>query len=94
MPHFYREAKKHLARERWRLSKMVKGSNNYQKQKIKVARAYEIVRNWKHKGSTHLADKHDVIVVDIAQSLRRSKNMNDNAFGQFRTFLAYARIRI
>lgn len=31
------------------MSKMVKGNNNYQKQKIKVARAYEKVRNWKHK---------------------------------------------
>ena len=99
MPHFYREAEKYLAREQRRLSKMVKGSNNYLKQKTKVARAYERVRNcrkdWQHKESTRLADKYDVIAVEdinyqgLAQSLSLAMSTNDNAFGQFRTFLAY-----
>ena len=37
MPHFYREAEQRLAVEQRKLSKMVKGSNNYKKQKTKVA---------------------------------------------------------
>lgn len=99
MPHFYRKWEKRLAREQRRLSKMVKGSNNFRKQKIRVARMYERVRNrrgdWQHKESTRLADKYDLIAVEdinyqtMAQGLKLAKSTNDNAFGQFRTYLAY-----
>lgn len=99
MPHFYRKWERRLAREQRRLSKMVGGSNNYRKQKIRVARMYEKVRNcredWQHKESTRLADKYDLIAVedinyqDMAQGLKLAKATNDNAFGRFRTFLAY-----
>ena len=99
MPHFYREWERRLAREQRRLSKMVKGSNNYCKQKVRVARMREKVQNcredWQHKESTRLADKYDLIAVedinyqDMARGLKLAKATNDNAFGQFRTFLAY-----
>lgn len=99
MPHFYRNWERRLAREQRRLSKMVRGSNNYRKQKIRVTRMYEKVRNcredWQHKESTRLADKYDLIAVedinyqDMAQGLKLVKSTNDNAFGQFRSFLAY-----
>lgn len=99
MPHFYRTWERRLAREQRRLSKMVNGSNNYRKQKIRVARMHEKVRNcredWQHKESTRLADKYDLIAVedinyqDMAQGLKLAKATNDNAFGQFRTFLSY-----
>lgn len=99
MPHFYREAEKKLAREQRRLAKMVKGSNNYRKQRIKVSRAYEKVRNcrkdWQHKKSTELANKYDIIAVeninyqDMARGLRLAKATNDNGFGQFREMLSY-----
>lgn len=99
MPHFYRKAEKKLAREQRRLAKMVKGSANYRKQKIKVARAYEKVRfcrkDWQHKESTRLAENYDVIAVEdidyksMARGLRLAKATNDNGFGQFRTMLTY-----
>ena len=99
MPHFYREAEKRLAGEQRRLSKMAKGSSNWQKQKIRVARAYEKVRfqrkDWQHKKSKELADKHDIICVEdinlkgMAQGLHLAKATNDNGFGQFREFLGY-----
>lgn len=99
MPHFYREAEKKLAKEQRKLSKMAKGSNNYRKQKIRVARAFERVRNcrmdWQHKESTRLAEKYDFICVedinyqDMARGLHLAKATNDNAFGQFRGFLQY-----
>lgn len=99
MPHFYREAEKILAREQRKLSKMVKGSNNYRKQRVRLARAYEKVRNcredWQHKESTRLADAYDLIAVedinyqDMARGLKLAKATNDNGFGQFRSFLAY-----
>lgn len=99
IPHFYREAEKKLAREQRRLSKMVKGSANYRKQKFRVARAHEKVRfcrkDWQHKESTRLAKMYDVIVVEdidyqgMARGLHLAKATNDNGFGQFRTMLAY-----
>lgn len=99
MPHFYREAEKKLAMEQRKLSKMTKGSNNYHKQRIRVARAFEKVRNcradWQHKESTRLADKYDFICVedinyqDMARGLHLAKATTDNAFGQFRGFLQY-----
>lgn len=99
MPHFYREAEKKLAREQRKLSKMVKGSNNWKKQKIRVARAYEKVRNqrtdWHQKQSTALANQYDMIAVEdinyrgMAQGLHLAKATNDNGFGQFRSFLSY-----
>ena len=99
MPHFYREAEKKLAGEQRRLAKMVKGSANYRKQKIKAAKAYEKVRfcrkDWQHKESTRLAEKYGTIAVEdidyqcMAQGLRLAKATNDNGFGQFRTMLAY-----
>lgn len=99
MPHFYRDAEKKLAREQRKLSRMVKGSNNWKKQKIRVARAYEKVKNqrtdWQQKQSTILAEKYDMIAVEdidyknMAQGLHLAKATNDNGFGQFRGFLNY-----
>ena len=99
MPHFYRDAEKKLAREQRKLSKMKRGSNNYRKQRIKAARAYEHVRNsrndWQHKRSTELANKYDYICVedinyqDMARGLHLAKATNDNGFGQFRGMLSY-----
>lgn len=99
MPHFYRQSEQRLAREQRKLSKMVKGSSNYQKQKRRVALAHERVRNqrkdWQHKKSRELADKWDIVCVEdinykgMSGSLRLGKAAMDNGFGQFRTFLAY-----
>ncbi len=99
MPHFFREAEKKLAKEQRKLSRMVKGSSNYNKQKRKVAIAHEKVRNqrkdWQHKESRRLAMLYDFVFVeginykDMARGLHLAKATNDNAFGSFRTYLAY-----
>ena len=99
MPHFFREAEERLAREQRKLSKMVRGSNNYEKQRIKVARAHEHVSNqrkdWLHKKSTELANQWDYVCVEdinlrgMAGSLNLGKSTYDNGFGMFREFLKY-----
>ena len=99
MPRFYREAEKRLAMEHRRMDKMSMGSNNWNKQRIKVARVYERVRNsradWQHKQSARLANQFDYICVeginyqDMARGLHLAKATNDNAFGQFRQMLTY-----
>ena len=98
-PKFYRNAQEILAREQRKLSLMKYGSNNYLKQKIKVARLQEHISNqrtdWIHKLSTRLANEYDYICVEdinmqnMAQSLKLGKSTNDNGFGMFRTILAY-----
>ena len=75
------------------------GSSNYKKQKRKVALAYEKVRNqrndWQHKESRRLASLYAFVFVeginykDMARGLHLAKATNDNAFGSFRTYLAY-----
>lgn len=99
MPHFYREAEKRLSREHRKLSRMVRGSSNYKRQKVRVAVTHEKVsncrRDWLHKRSRMLADEWDIICVEdinlrgMAGSLRLGKATNDNGFGMFRTFLDY-----
>ena len=99
MPHFYRAAEQRLAKEQHRLSNMIKGSSNYYKQKKYVAKIHEKVKNqrrdWQHKESRKLADHYDFVCVEdinykgMAQTLRLAKATNDNAFGQFRSFLSY-----
>lgn len=99
MPHFFRQAEERLAWEQRKLSRMKKGGSNYQKQKRKVALAYEKVRNqrsdWQHKKSLELANRWDIICVEdinckgMSGSLRLGKSTMDNGFGQFRTFLGY-----
>ena len=98
-PKFYRNAQEFLAREQRKLSLMKYGSNNYLKQKIRVARLQEHISNqrtdWIHKLSTRLANEYDYICVEdinmqnMAQSLKLGKSTNDNGFGMFRTILAY-----
>ena len=99
MPHFYREAEQGLAREQRKLSRMVRGSSNYKKQKKRVAVMYERVANcrkdWLHKQSKKLADEWDIVCVEdinlrgMAGSLKLGKSTNDNGFGLFRTILAH-----
>lgn len=99
MPHFYREAESKLAREQRKLSRMVRGSNNYRKQKVCVTVTHERVANcrkdWLHKQSRELSNKWDIICVEdinlrgMAGSLKLGKSTNDNGFGMFRTFLDY-----
>jgi putative transposase len=98
-PRFYRNTLAILAKEQRKLSFMKYGSNNYQKQRVKVAKVQERVANqrkdWIHKLSTKLSNTYDYICVEdinmqnIAQSLKLGKSTNDNGFGMFRTILSY-----
>ena len=98
-PKYYRKAQEKLAREQRRLSHCEKGSRNYMKQKRKVAKVHEKVRNQRqdflHKFSRQLADAYDVIGVEdldmkaMSRSLHFGKSVMDNGFGMLRTMLEY-----
>ena len=98
-PRFFRKSEEKLAREQKKLSHMVYRSNNYYKQKRRVARVHEKIANQRrdflHKLSKSLADNYDVIGIEdlnmrgMSQSLTLGKSTMDNGWGMFTTFLAY-----
>ena len=95
--HLYRNSECRLAKEQRKLSRMKLHSANYEKQKIKVAKIHEKIKNQRkdfiEKESMKLANLYDIVCVEdvnlqnIAQSLRLGKSTNDNGFGMFRTRL-------
>lgn len=98
-PSCYRRAEKKLGREQRKLSKCVKGSRNYQKQKKKVALCHEKVRNQRkdhhHKLSRRIAEEYDVVAVEdlnmrsMSQCLNLGKGVMDNGYGMFLKLLDY-----
>lgn len=98
-PRYYRNAEKQLAREQRRLSKMQKGSNNRNKQRIKVAKFHEKVSNQRkdflHKQSRQIANAYDCVCIEdldmkaMSQLLHFGKSVSDNGWGMFTTFLQY-----
>ena len=98
-PRFYRNTQNKLAKEQRKLANMKLGSNNYQKQKIKIATIHEHIANqrkdWLHKLTFRLANEYDYICIEdinmknMARSLKLGKSTMDNGFGMFRQFLAY-----
>lgn len=98
-PHWLREAEAKLAQEQRRLSHMIKGSNNYQKQRTIVAKLHEKASNQRkdfcHQLSRKITNSYNVVCVEdldlkaLSQSLYLGKATMDNGFGMFRTFLQY-----
>lgn len=98
-PRYYRQAEKKLKREQRRLSKMQKGSNNRNKQRILVARLHERIANQRkdflHKISRQIANVYDCVCIEnldmksMSQSLNFGKSVSDNGWGMFCTFLKY-----
>lgn len=96
---FYRENEPKLAKEQRKLSKMEYQSQNWYKQKIKVAEIQEHTANQRkdflHKLSYQLAETYDYIFVEdinlqnMVQTLHLGKSTNDNGFGTFRSLLSY-----
>ena len=95
--HYYRDLQSKLAFYQRKLSHMVKGSNNYLKQKTVIARLHERISNQRkdfvEKESTKFANLYDIVCLEdidlsnIAQSLKLGKSTLDNAFGIFKTRL-------
>ena len=98
-PMFYRSTETKLSREQRKLSKCQKGSNNYSKQKKKLARVHDKIRNqrndFQHKLSHRLVEEYDVIAVEdlnmkgMSQALHFGKSTMDNGYGAFLSKLEY-----
>lgn len=98
-PMYYRKAQARLAREQRRLSHCKKGSRNFEKQKRKLARRHEKVRNQRmdylHKLSRNIVDNNDAVSVEdidmkaMSQCLNFGKSVMDDSYGAFRDMLRY-----
>lgn len=96
---YFRESQSKLAKEQRKLSSKKKGSKNFYKQKQKVNKVHEHIRNQRfdraHKLSRMLVDKYDLIAFEginlqnIAQGFKLGKSTYDNGFGMFRSFTKY-----
>ena len=98
-PRYYRQAEKKLVREQRKLSKMQKGSNNRNKQRIKVAILHEKAANQRkdflHKQSRQITNVYDCVCIEdlnmkaMSQALNLGKSVSDNGWGMFVTCLKY-----
>ena len=88
-----------LAKEQRKLSKMVKGSHNRNKQRIKIARLHKHIQNQRndylHKLSRQIIDENQVIVLedlkvkDMEQNNKLARNMSDASWSRLVSMLIY-----
>ena len=98
-PRYYRKAEKKLAKEQRALSRMEKGSKNYIKQRIKIAKLHEKIANMRkdflHKESHRIAESYDAVCVEdldmkgLSKALNFGKSVHDNGWGMFKSMLKY-----
>ncbi len=98
-PKFYRQSLDKLAKEQRKLSRKKKGSSNWNKQRIRVAKIGEKVanqrKNFLHHKSKELVTNYDAVVIEdldmkgMSQALRFGKSVADNGWGMFTSFLQY-----
>lgn len=98
-PKYLRRKSEKLSKEHKKLSKMLKNSNNYKKQKIKVANLYENITNQRrdflHNLSSKIVKENQIIIMedlqikDMMSNHRLSKSIGEVSWAEFRKQIEY-----
>lgn len=98
-PRYLERELKKLAKLQRQLSRKTKGSKNYEKQRIKVAKQHERIANMRydflHQQSTRIVRENQVICLEdlqvksMVKNKRLAKTISDAAWGMFRKMISY-----
>ena len=98
-PKPYRKSELKLKSEQRKLSHMVKDSNNYNKQRTKIARIHNKIANQRkdflHQQSRQITNAYDIVCIEdldmsaMRRALKFGKSVSDNGWGMFTRFLEY-----
>jgi len=98
-PMYLHQSLEKLGKLQRQLSHKVKGSKNYEKQKLKIAKLYEKITNQRndflHKLSRTLVNNYDIITVetldldDMRKQTYWSKQVSDMSYHRFISYLKY-----
>lgn len=98
-PKYFKKLEERLAFEQRKLSHMQKGSNNWNKQRIKVAKIHDKINKQRddflHKLSTQIIRDNQVIAIEsldvkhMEQNKLVAKSVVDASFSRFTTMLEY-----
>lgn len=98
-PRYLIKLEKKLIREQRRFSRKEKGSNNYKKQLLRLAKVYEKIKNQRedflHKLSSKIINENQVVILEdlkVKNMLRNntlSKSISDSGWGKLIDMLEY-----
>ncbi len=93
MPKYYEKSLTKLAKEQRKLSHMVKGSNNYKEQLLRIANLHMRIANQRkdflHKTSRYIANKYDYVFVEDLDLKSISERKEELKLGIFVNDLGY-----